>query len=192
MRISPRFLKAAASALACLGLASCDNMQHQENVRAFESSRFFADGSSARTPPARTVSRAAPGPDDPLATGMRGGQWLQEFPMTLNRDFVVRGGERYTIFCADCHGADGGGRGIVVAGGFPQPRSFHDETIRREPEGSLFAAIGQGRGVMYGFADRILPSDRWAIVAYIRALQKSRDARLADVPMAERKLLSAQ
>jgi hypothetical protein len=183
---------ATACVLACLGLAACDNMQHQENVRAFEPSRFFADGSSARTPPAHTVSRTAPGPDDPIATGMRGGRWLQEFPMPLNREFVVRGGERYAIFCADCHGEDGGGWGIVVARGFPQPRSFHDEAVRREPEGSLFAAIGQGRGVMYGFADRIGLRDRWAIVAYIRALQKSRDARLADVPMAERKLLSAQ
>jgi mono/diheme cytochrome c family protein len=179
------------AALAFLGLAACDNMQHQENVRAFEPTKFFADGSSARTPPAHTVSRTAPGPDDASATGMRNGQWMKGFPMTLDRDFVVRGGERYAVFCADCHGADGGGQGIVVARGFPRPKSFHDESVRQEPEGALFAAIGQGSGVMYGFADRIAPRDRWAIVAYIRALQKSRDARLADVPASERERLSA-
>jgi mono/diheme cytochrome c family protein len=110
--------------------------------------------------------------------------------MTLDRDFVVRGGERYSIFCSDCHGEDGAGLGIVVARGFPRPKSFHEESLRREPEGEIFAAIGHGSGVMYGFADRIGPSDRWAIVAYIRALQKSRDARLADVPAEERKHLT--
>ena len=187
MRRTPVILTAAA--LAMLGLPACDNMQHQENVRAFEPSKFFADGSSARTPPAHTVSRDAPGPDDPLATGMKGGQWLKGFPMALERDFIVRGGERYAIFCADCHGADGAGMGIVVARGFPQPGSFHDGKVRREPEGALFAAITRGSGVMYGFADRIGPRDRWAIVAYIRALEKTRDARLADVPAAERERL---
>jgi hypothetical protein len=181
----------AAAALAMLGLPACDNMQHQENVRAFEPSKFFADGSSARTPPPHTVSRNAAAPDDPLATGMQGGQWLKEFPMALGRAFVVRGGERYGIFCADCHGADGAGLGIVVARGFPRPRSFHDGKVRREPEGALFAAIGRGSGVMYGFADRIGPRDRWAIVAYIRALERTRDARLADVPAAERERLLA-
>ena len=112
--------------------------------------------------------------------------------MALDRDFVVRGGERYGIFCADCHGVDGAGEGIVVARGFPRPASFHDLRLRQEPEGQLFAAISHGSGVMYGFADRIGPGDRWAIVAYIRALQKSRDARLEDVPNGERERLFSQ
>ena len=97
MRTSPKVSLAAAGVLALLGLAACDNMQHQENTRAFEPSKFFADGSSARTPPAHTVSRAAAGPDDSSSTGVRGGQWLRGFPMMLDRDFVVRGGERYAI-----------------------------------------------------------------------------------------------
>jgi mono/diheme cytochrome c family protein len=181
----------AAALLLVLLPTACDNMQHQENVRAFEPSKVFADGSSARTPPAHTVSRDAAGPNDVRSTGMKGGQWLKGFPMTLDRDFVVHGGERYAIFCADCHGADGAGLGIVVARGFPRPKSFHDESVRQEPEGALFAAVSRGRGVMYGFADRVGTDDRWAIVAYIRALQRSRDARLADVPLGERELLSA-
>jgi mono/diheme cytochrome c family protein len=177
--------------LALLGLAACDNMQHQENTRAFEPSKFYADGSSARTPPPHTVSRDAPGPGGPAATGMKDGHWLKGFPMALDRDFVIRGGQRYAIFCADCHGADGAGEGIVVARGFPRPRSFHEEQLRAEPEGQLFSAISRGSGVMYGFADRIGQGDRWAIVAYLRALQRSKNARIADVPAADRARLSA-
>ena len=117
MKALSALLLGIGATLAILGLAACDNMQHQENVHAFAPSRHFADDSSARMPPAHAVSRAAPAPDDPVASGMRDGRWLEGFPMTLTRDFVVRGGERYGIFCADCHGADGGGRGIVVARG---------------------------------------------------------------------------
>jgi hypothetical protein len=189
---APLALGRLAGVLAILGLAACDNMQHQENARAFVPSRRFADDSSARLPPPHTVARATPGPDDPVATGVRDGRWLEGFPMRLTRAFVVRGGERYGIFCADCHGTDGGGRGIVVARGFPQPVSFHAEAVRNEAAGALFGAIAHGRGAMYGFADRIPPSDRWAIVAYIRALQKSRDAILAEVAPAERARLSEQ
>jgi Cytochrome C oxidase, cbb3-type, subunit III len=182
----------AATLLLLVGLAACDNMQHQENLRAFVPSRQFTDDSSARMPPAHTVSRGAPAPDDPVATGMRHGQWLAGFPMRLTRDFVVRGGERYAIFCADCHGADGAGRGIVVARGFPQPESFDDSRVRLASSGALYNAVASGSGVMYGFADRIEPLDRWAIVAYVRALQRSREATLADVPPEERPRLDSQ
>jgi mono/diheme cytochrome c family protein len=192
MKASSSVGKVAASVLAMLSLSACDNMQHQENARAFVPSRHFANDSSARIPPAHTVSRAAAAPDDPEATGMSAGRWLAGFPMALTRDFVVRGGDRYGIFCADCHGADGGGRGIVVMRGFPEPGSLHAERVRNEPAGELFGAISHGSGVMYGFADRIAPADRWAIVAYIRALQKSRDATLAEVPPGERGLLTSR
>jgi mono/diheme cytochrome c family protein len=123
---------------------------------------------------------------------MRDGRWMKGFPKRLTPDFVVRGGERYAIFCADCHGAGGDGDGIVVARGFPRPASFNTDGARAEPEGELFAAIGKGRGVMYGFADRIAPADRWAIVAYVRAVQRSRHAGLSDVPPEERGRLASQ
>lgn len=183
---------AITALLALAGLSACDNMQHQENVRAFVPSRRFANDSSARMPPAHTVSRSEFQPDDPVATGMLDGRWLAGIPVTLTRDFVIRGGDRYGIFCADCHGSDGGGLSIVVARGFPRPVSFDDPRIRGEPSGALFGAIGHGRGIMYGFADRIGPNDRWAIVAYIRALEKSRSATLAEVPEGERARLAEQ
>jgi cytochrome c553 len=183
---------AAAPLLLLLGLAACDNMQHQENLRAFVPSRQFADDSSARVTPAHTVSRDAAAPDDPVATGMRHGQWLLNIPIRLTPAFVVRGGERYAIFCADCHGADGEGHGIVVARGFPKPASFDDPRIRQASAGALYGAVAGGSGVMYGFADRIDPLDRWAIVAYVRALQRSRRATLADIPPEERRLLASR
>jgi cytochrome c553 len=188
----PLRIRMVAAAISILCVSACDNMQHQENARSFVASRHFADDSSARMPPAHTISRSASGPDDPVATGMHDGKPLVGFPVPLTRDFVIRGGERYGIFCADCHGADGAGRGIIVARGFPRPVSFHTLRMRSEPAGELYTAIAHGRGVMYGFADRIGPADRWAIVAFIRALQKSRNATLAEVPDEERARLTTQ
>jgi hypothetical protein len=169
----------ALAAAALLGLAGCDNMQHQENVRPFEPSPGTPDGSSARIPPAHTVDRGAPAPEE--ASGDSVGLGI---PVPLSPAFVRRGGERYGIFCADCHGAAGEGDGIVVLRGFPRPRSFDDPSVRRESSRRLFDAVGTG--VMYGFADRITPADRWAIVAYVRALERSRNASVRDVPEAER------
>lgn len=175
--------------LAVFAAAGCDNMQHQENVRAYEPSKFFADGASARTPPGHTVSRDDPAPDDPVAHGRRGGAWATTVPLPFTRAFVERGAQRYAIYCAECHGADGYGQGIVVRRGFPAPPSFHGPRERDEPAGQLFEVISLGQGVMYGFGDRITPPDRWAIVAYIRALQKSQDATVADLPPDERRRL---
>jgi cytochrome c1 len=172
--------------LAALATAGCDNMQHQENVRAYEPSTFFTDGASARTPPPHTVSREYPEPGDPVAHGRRGSTWATALPLPVTRAFIERGGQRYAVYCAECHGADGYGQGIVVRRGFPAPPSFHGSRERGEPAGKLFEVISQGQGVMYGFGDRIAPPDRWAIVAYIRALQKSQDATVADVPPDER------
>jgi cytochrome c553 len=172
--------------LAAFAAAGCDNMQHQENVRAYQPTKFFADGSSARTPPAHTVARDDPAPNDPVAHGDLGGAWSRNIPLPVTRSFVERGGKRFAIFCAECHGADGYGQGIVVRRGFPAPPSFHGARERGEPAGWMFEVISKGHGVMYGYADRIVPADRWAIVAYIRALQKSQDATVAELSPAER------
>jgi cytochrome c553 len=186
--VKPIPLKASV-ALAFLGLAACDNMQHQQNVHAYAPSRHFANGSSARISPQHTVARSDFALDDPTATGLRGGRPLEEFPMTLTKEFVLRGGDRYAIFCADCHGSDGDGRGIVVARGFPKPASFFDIRVKDVAAGTIFREISNGTGKMYGFADRLCPRDCWAIVAYIRALEKSRSATLAEVPEGERSRL---
>jgi mono/diheme cytochrome c family protein len=179
-------------ALSAVLLGGCDNMKHQENARAGDGSTFFADGAASRVPPAHTLAVGTSGPADPLSNGRIGGNWQVAFPVTVDRALLERGRERYAVFCADCHGDDGYGRGIVVLRGFPAPRSFHETGLRSEPPGRLFEAITHGSGAMYGFGDRIGPRDRWAIVAFVRALQRSQYATPADVPTRERERLEAQ
>ena len=187
-----RFLpRALAALLLAAGLTSCDNMKHQENVRPFAASAHFSDGASARHPPAHTVARGEPAPDDPVATGQKDGVALTEIPLPLTRDLLERGRERFNVFCAACHGEDGFGRGIVVWRGFPAPPSYQEPWLLKAPAGHFFRVITHGIGRMYPLADRIEPRDRWAIVAYVRALQRSQHATLDDVPSAERQQLSA-
>ena len=187
MKSGLNFLWAVA---ALLIMAGCDNMKHQENVRAFAQSTHFADGASARLMPAHTVARGTPAWDDPVATGRKDGILLTVIPLPLTRDLLVRGRDRFTIYCSACHGEDGSGRGIVVGFGFPAPPSYQETWLLKAPAGHFFGVITHGIGRMYPLADRIEARDRWAIVAYVRALQLSQHATLDDVPSAERQHLS--
>jgi len=103
-------------------------------------------------------------------------------PPPVNAAFLARGRERYTIFCSPCHGLTGYGNGMIVQRGFPTPPSYHSARLRAVPGRHIFDVITNGYGVMYSYAARIPPRDRWAIVAYVRALQESQHAKLADVP----------
>lgn len=94
-------------------------------------------------------------------------------PLSLTPALVARGQERFDIYCAPCHGSSGAGNGIIVQRGFPAPPSYHSDRLRNAPDSHFYQVISEGYGVMYPYADRISPSDRWAIVAYIRALQLS-------------------
>jgi mono/diheme cytochrome c family protein len=127
---------------------------------------------------------------DPFLTGLAGGEPLPRSPVPFTRDVLERGRERFNIYCAVCHGEDGYGRGIVVRRGFPPPPSYHDDRLRQAPDGHLFDVMTRGYGAMLPFADRLAPRDRWAVVGYIRALQRSQHASLADVPAAARGALS--
>jgi mono/diheme cytochrome c family protein len=113
-------------------------------------------------------------------------------PLSMSAATLARGRERFEIFCAPCHGPLGDGDGLVARRGFPHPPSYHSERLRNAPDAHFFGVITHGYGAMYPYADRIAPADRWAIVAYIRALQRSQHASLADVPETERKRLEAQ
>jgi mono/diheme cytochrome c family protein len=166
-------------------------MEKQSNYRAYEPSKHFTDGTSARPVPAHTVARDQALTPTPLLTGRNRGELVTEFPLPVTPALLARGRERFTIYCAVCHGDDGFGRGIIVRRGFPPPPSYHEERLRREPIGHFFEVITQGYGVMYAYADRVSPADRWAIIAYIRALQRSQHATLADVPAAHRTALTA-
>ena len=182
--------RAVGALMVAAGCTGCDNMKHQENVRAFEPSQYFINGASARLPPAHSVARGTPAADDPAATGLKDGVWLTEIPLPLTRDLLERGRDRFNIYCSVCHGEDGDGRGIVVGLGFPAPPSYQETWLIKAPAGHFFGVITYGIGRMYPLADRIEARDRWAIVAYVRALQLSQHATLADVPSAERQHLS--
>ena len=113
-------------------------------------------------------------------------QLATQFPLPVTKELLERGQQRYDIYCSMCHGYAGEGNGIVVQRGFPPPPSFHSQRLRAAPVGHYFDVMTNGYGAMYSYADRVKPADRWAIAAYIRALQRSQNATIDDVPASER------
>jgi len=103
-------------------------------------------------------------------------------PLPMNRQTLERGRERFDIYCSPCHSIAGDGDGMIVRRGFPSPPSYHTDRLRNAPDAHFYSVITNGYGMMYSYADRVAPDDRWAIVAYIRALQLSQNARIGDVP----------
>ncbi|MBI1182251.1 MAG: c-type cytochrome [Alphaproteobacteria bacterium] len=172
-------MKAAVLAgLAALALAGCDvSMTDQPRLDTYGSSDIWPDGAAARRPPAGTVSQSDPAWEKAMKR-----------PPAVTTALIERGHERYDIYCAPCHGASGHGDGMVVRRGFPSPPSYHSARLRAAPAQHFFDVITNGYGVMYSYASRVPPRDRWAIVAYIRALQLSQHASLADVPDAREQL----
>ena len=173
--------------LLCLGvLAGCRlDMRDQPRYEPFEESTFFPDRASARPRVADTVARNQPVLDDQLHTGRVNGQVADSFPFTVTVAMLERGQERYNIFCGPCHGLLGDGKGIITEYGMPVPASFHDPDLRAEAAGYYFTIITDGTRVMPSYASRIRPEDRWAIIAYIRALQLSQNTEAAQLPAAE-------
>lgn len=184
-------LAAALLIAAAFFLTACDNMKKQPNNRPLTPSSQFPDGSSARQPPAHTIAVGDRLSGDVFTTGYVNGQPTDTFPVPVMRALVERGRERFDIYCAVCHGEDGYGRGIIVRRGFPPPPSLHEDRLRNSPIGHFFEVMTKGYGVMYPYADRVEPGDRWAIAAYIRALQRSQHATLADAPTEARAHLSS-
>lgn len=169
--------------VASLLLSACGrNMADQPKAEVYEASPFFSDGTSARPLPEGTISRAR-GDVDPLYfTGQGPDGLVTELPVELSEDLLLRGQERYNIYCSACHNYNGDGRGMVVQKGFPQPTSFHDQRLLDAPVGYFFTSITNGFGRMYSYASRVPVEDRWAIAAYVKALQLSQNATLDDVP----------
>jgi len=181
-------VRAALSALlAAAAAAGCrQDMHDQPRYEPFEASDFFDDGRSARPLVVGTVARGFLNEDQHLHRGRIGGELADRFPFAVDRTVLERGRERYGIFCAPCHDAAGNGNGVIVQRGFKHPPSFHIQRLREAPPGWFFEVITKGYGAMYDYADRVPPADRWAITAYVRALQRSAHASLADVPQAQR------
>jgi hypothetical protein len=156
-------------------------MHDQPKYKPLAGSTFFDDGRASRPLVAGTVARGQLKLDEHFYTGKVGGKLVDTFPMEVTRDMLERGRERYTIFCAQCHDRTGAGQGMIVQRGFRRPPSFHIDRLRQAPVGHYFDVMSNGFGSMYSYASRVSPKDRWAIIAYVRALQLSQNATLADV-----------
>lgn len=188
-----------SSAALCLVLAAfvmvgCNQkMGEQPSYRTYQGSDFFPDGSSARPVPADTVARGHLQDDALLFTGKdENGQDSTQFPFQITREVLDRGRDRFDIYCVPCHGPVGDGDGIVVQRGFNAPPSYHTDRLRQAPVGHFFDVISNGFGSMPSYATQLPVADRWAIVAYIRALQLSQNAPVDDLPPDQRAQLDAQ
>jgi cytochrome c553 len=167
-------------------------MFDQPRLDTLQESELFADGGVSRPLPPHTVARGQLNEDDVFYTGKIGTNLVAAFPTPVTREMLARGRERFDIYCANCHGQTGEGNGMIVQRGFPAPPSYHTDRLREAPVGHLFDVMTRGYGVMYPQASRVSVPDRWAIAAYIRALQLSRNATLDDVPPGERLQLERQ
>jgi len=175
-----------------LSFAGCRReMYDQPRDDPLKSSDFFANGAASRPLPSHTVAQEGFHLDASYDTGKIGTNFLTQVPFPVNRRTLERGQERFDIYCSVCHGLTGQGRGIVVQRGFPAPPSFDVDRLRHETPGYFYNVMTRGYGVMFSYANRVDSDDRWAIAAYIRALQLSHHATLADVPPAERAQLEA-
>lgn len=167
-------MRAARCVLLCLALAGCGedaSMRVQKRYETLGPALLFPDGAAARTPPEGTVAVDDPAIDRTLAE-----------PPPVTPALLAEGRERFGIFCTPCHGLAGDGDGMIVRRGFPPPPSYHEERLRRAPARYFVDVITNGYGTMYSYASRVEPRERWAIAAYIRALQLSRNARVAEIP----------
>lgn len=169
-----------AFVLLALVLSGCEQprMADQEKYQPYDSAPDWPGGTSAREPVAGTIARGQPLEPRP-----------DQMPMEVTRELLERGREQYEINCTPCHGRTGRGDGMIVQRGFPEPPTFHSDRLRDAPLTHFHDVIRDGYGVMYSYADRVSRDDRWAVSAYIRALQLSQRARPADLTPAQRRTL---
>jgi mono/diheme cytochrome c family protein len=190
------------SILLLLALAGCappnmswQAMGDQPRYDTLQESTFFPNNMSARPLPPNVVPRGSLQEDTEFYTGKVAGsnpaRNVETFPFVVSAEDMVRGQERYNIYCTPCHDPVGTGNGVVVLRGFTPPPSLHIDRLRQSPVGHYFDVITNGWGAMPSYANQISPRDRWLITAYIRALQLSQNARLEDVPAADRAKLDA-
>jgi mono/diheme cytochrome c family protein len=159
-------------AVASLGLQACDlSMTEQRKLTTYAPTRLWPDGTTARPLPENVVAQG----DGERATAAAS-------PPQVTPALLARGQERFAIFCAPCHGLAGDGDGIIVAHGFPAPPSYHIDRLAAAPAQHFYEVMTRGYGVMFSYADRVDEHDRWAVAAYIRALQLSRRATVAEIP----------
>jgi mono/diheme cytochrome c family protein len=161
------------------------SMDNQPKVRPQAASNFFRNGAAMREPVAGTIAVGSLREDTAFYTGMQpDGQFVATSPVTVDEALQARGRARYRIYCEPCHDARGDGRGILFQRANVPTASLHQEKILKYADGELFEIITNGRGLMSGYRWPIPPADRWAIIAYVRELERQRQARTAGAPAA--------
>ena len=180
-------LRAARFVLLALLVVGCrQKMSYQPRYDPLEPSDFFADHMAARPRIVGTVARGELSTNPFMDTGKIGGADGDGFPMPVTQQVLDRGEERFNIYCSPCHGRAGDGNGMIPSRGFRHPPSFHTDVLRTAKTGHFFDVMTNGFGSMPTYAPQVPVSDRWAIVAYIRALQLSQNATMAQVPADKR------
>ncbi len=170
--------------------AGCTDMSDGQRLKPLEESTFYADRLSSRPLPEGTVARGQLNEDRLLAEGKVAGQFAELFPMEVTKSVLQRGQVQYNTFCSPCHGRLGDGKGMIVMRGFPQPNSFHADSVRVRPAGYYVDVMTNGFGRMYSYASSVSVEDRWAVAAYIRALQASQRVQLTDLPQDDQRRLT--
>lgn len=204
--LSTGLLLAALLLSGCRGMQSDNppvhpnpNMDFQEKFQEQEANPFFADNAAMRKPVAGTVARGMLKENSELHAGRtEDGDYVERVPITVTRDLLERGKERYNIYCTVCHGRSGDGNGIIMTGksnvtgqgyGYTPAPTYHSERLRTVTDGYLYDVVANGVRNMPGYAQQIPVRDRWAIVTYVRALQRSQNARETDLPESQRQRL---
>jgi hypothetical protein len=175
------------AASVAIGIAGCrQDMQDQPKYVPLRSSEFFPNGRSAQEPVAGTIARGELHENEYFYSGKIGTKEQDRFPFPITEAVMERGRERYDIYCSPCHSRVGDGNGMIVKRGYRQAANFHDQKYLTQPVGHFYDVISHGWGAMPDYASQINPADRWAIAAYIRALQSAQSGTIADVPADQR------
>jgi cbb3-type cytochrome c oxidase subunit III len=190
-RLWLRNLRFGALVLSIAACSACrQDMHDQPKYIPLRPSDFFTDGRSSRPITQGTVARGHLNDDTAFYTGKGSdNKPLNTFPFPITKDIILRGQQRFNIYCTPCHDRTGSGNGMIVRRGYRRPPSYHSDRLRKIPNGYIYDVITNGFGAMPDYAAQIQPSDRWAIVAYIRALQLSQQASVNDVPVEARRQL---
>lgn len=177
--------------ILCLATGCTNDMKDQPKFEAYEETSFFPDHRSQRPLIDGVVARGHLNEDEGFYTGKSEGKLLKKIPVPVTKKLLERGRERFNIYCIVCHGAVGAGDGIVIRRGFkPIPTNFHSDKLRQIEDGHFFDVISHGFGVMQDYSMQIEPADRWAITAYIRALQLSQNAKISQLTETDKQKLT--
>jgi len=187
LRAAPQFVRSGTVTAARAGIypglllvvtvcGCAQEMTDQPRVEAYERSEVFSNKMGMRAPVEGTIARGELPADTPMQTGQEDGETVDDFPIPVTDSLIRRGRDRFEIFCAHCHGSGGEGNGIIIKRGFPEPPTFHSERLETAGDGRLFSVITNGFGRMPAFGTRINPRDRWAIIAWVRKLQRTAES----------------